>query len=147
MLHQSKAANRRETAPVPLSAGMEAVAIFSYVFKDAYTAATDIIELGAIPATARVTGCTVIGEGLGVVTADIGIIDGEPGDGRDETRDLTAELLFDDVDVNDNEASAAMLTCLGIAVSQAHRGLGAKLSGDVAAGAAKKLTLVLRYTY
>lgn len=147
MLHQSKAANRRETPPVPMSAGMEAVAIFSYTFKTAFTAATDILELGAIPATAQPTGAIVIGEGLGAITADIGIMDGEPGDSRDTTRDLTADLLFDDVNVNDNEEAATQLSCLNIPVSAAHRGLGAKLSGDVAAGAAKKLWLVLRYTY
>lgn len=151
MMFQTKFAEGRKTTPVPYNHGQECVAIFEHVFTADYTAATDIIELGVLPATARITGATLIGEGLGATTADVGIMEGPAGEATDaegNQRELTADLLFDGVSVNDNEAAAAALTCLGIDVDDdEHRAIGATVAADVAAGAAKKLTVVLRYIY
>jgi hypothetical protein len=148
-VHLSKTAQRRLTPPIPYQAGVVAAAIFEYTLKTAYTAATDIIDLGAIPATARAVRATVIGEGFTTgTTADIGIMDGEPGDDRDTDRALTADLLFDGVDVEDNEASATLAQCLAFPVDNtAHRSIGVTLSANEAASTSKKLTLLLEYTY
>lgn len=146
-LFQSATAKRKATPPRALSSGARMTAVFTYTFSDAFTAASDILELGMLPATAQIVGAQVIGEGLGAITADVGIMDGAFGD-PDDTRALTADLLFDDESVNDTEAAATSLACLGIAPDDdTHRGIGVTLSGDVAAGAAKKITLVLDYVY
>ena len=147
---QTDHAKGRFTPPVAYGAGHEMVAVYEYTFDRDYTAASDIIELGPLPGTAKITGATLIGEGLGSTTANVGIMTGEPSEDLDAEgaqRALTADLLFDGVSVNNNEAEAAALTCMGIAKASDHRGIGATIAGNVAAGAAKKLTLVLRYTY
>ena len=58
MLHQSKTAKGRSTPPVPYQAGMVATAIFEHVFLTTFTSATDILEIGALPATAKIIGAT-----------------------------------------------------------------------------------------
>lgn len=143
-------AKGRVTPPVSYARGQQMTAIFEYVFDADYTAASDIIELGVLPGTARVTGATLIGEGLGATTADVGLMTGQPGEAVDaegSQRALTDDLIFDAVSVDDNEADAAALTCLGLGTAEDHRAIGATLSADVTAGAAKKLTVVLHYTY
>lgn len=145
-LHMNSTAKRRNSPPRPEQHGTEMVAIFEYTFTTGFTTATDVIEFGLLPAGARVTGATLIGAGLGANTADVGTLDGEPG-ANDDTRALTTDLLFDDESVNDTEGDATTATCLAIPKSDKHRGIGAHISADIAAGAAKKLTLVLRYIY
>lgn len=145
MLHQSATAKNRRTPPVPQQAGIVAAAVFEFSFTKAFTAAEDILELGLLPAGAQAVNATVIGEGLGDITADIGIMTGTAGE-NDETRSAGAEF-FDDLSVNDNEAAAPVKTCLAVTPEQKHRGIGVVLSGDVAAGPAKKITMVLHYVY
>lgn len=143
----SKHAARRLTPPVPYQAGMEAVAVFEYTLNDDYVAANDIIEIGSIPATARLTGATLIGAGFTAsTTADVGLMDGDAGE-KDTSRDLTTDLLFDGADVVDNEVDATLADCLAIEASNAHRGIGVTLSADETASASKTLTLLIRYTY
>ncbi|RBO54655.1 hypothetical protein DSD19_04570 [Rhodovulum sp. BSW8] len=138
------------TPPTPYVAGAEMVAIYTFAFTKAYSAATDIIELGPLPGGAKLTGATLIGDGLGALTADVGLMTGESGalaDSEGSQRALTTALLFDAASVNDNESNATLGACLGIPAEIAARGIGATLSGNVAAGAAKTLTLLLRYTF
>ena len=144
-LFQSATAKNRRTPPVPQQAGMVAAAVFTHNFTKDFTAADDILELGMLPAGAQAVKATVIGEGLGSITADIGIMTGDAGE-NDETRSAGAEF-FDDVSVNDNEAAAPVKTCLAVAPEQKHRGIGVVLSGNVAAGPNKKITVVLEYVY
>jgi hypothetical protein len=145
MLHQTKTAKGLNTPPVPYQAGQEMVATFEHTFNDAFTTATDKIELGVLPGGAILTGATVIGEGLGVATANVGFMSGEPGD-KDDTRTVGTEF-FSAQSVNDTEQAMTAAAAKGIAPDNAHRGIGATVSADVAASAAKKLTLVIRYTY
>lgn len=144
MLHQSQTAKGHKAVPLCFESGDTATAIFDYTFSTAFTADSDILELGMIPAETLIVGATVIGEGLGAITANIGVMDGDFG-AKDDTRDLTTDLLFKAQSVNDTEQDATKLACICIAPSHTHRGLGVKLSGDVAAGAAKKITVVLQY--
>lgn len=146
MLQQNDFAYGRAQQPVGYASGTVCAAILSHTFTKDFTAATDVLELGFLPGGAQVIGATLIGEGLGAFTADVGTMDGKAGE-NDDDRALTADLLFDGVSVNDNEAAAAVLTCLGIARVADHRGIGATLSGDVAAGAGKKITVVVQYIY
>lgn len=145
MLFQSKTAKRRATPPVPYQAGMKAVAIFEYKFTQAFTAATDLLEIGVLPAGARLINATTLSNGLGgTTTIDVGLMDGEAGS-YDETRTAGVELL------NDGASTAAQVTplasCLAIAPVETHRGIGVALSANEAAGAGKSITLVIEYTY
>jgi len=144
-LFQSDTVMRRKSPPTPQAAGITAKAVFKYDFTQAFTAASDLLEIGVLPATAQLMGAEVIGVGLGAITADIGLMDGEAGS-RDETRTAGVEL-FDDQSVNNATASTATADCLAIAPEGIHRGIGVALSGNVAAGASKTLWLVIEYTY
>lgn len=145
-LKQTDFAYGREQQPTGYAFGAVCAVILEHTFTEDFTAATDVLELGCLPGGAQVVSATLIGEGLGAITADIGTMDGKAGE-NDDSRALTTDLLFDGVSVNDNEAAATQLTCLGIARTPDHRGLGATLSGDVAAGAAKKLTVIVEYIF
>lgn len=142
-LKQTEMGKRRETPATGYVHGCLMVATSTYTFNAAFTAAADKIEMGVLPAGARPVRAILIGEGVGVITADLGFMSGAWGD-NDDTRTVGAELI-DGVSVNDAVAEATALACKNIAAANDHRALGVVLSGDVAAGAAKKLTLVLEY--
>lgn len=142
-IHQTQAAKGQAATPSAYQAGIVTSAIFEYTFNAAYTAATDVIELGLLPADTRIVGATVIGAGLGATTADIGLMTGAPGDTL-ATRTVGADL-FDGITVNDAENDATLANCLTVAPYGAHRAIGATLAANVAAGAAKKLTLKIDY--
>jgi hypothetical protein len=144
----SQFAARRLTPPVPYQAGLAAVAVFEQVLKKDYATGTDILEIGSIPGTARIVSATLIGAGFTAgTTATIAAIDGDPGDDGDDSRDFTGPALFTNAAVDDNETPATATKCLSLPVSDAHRGLGVKLSANEAASPGKKLTLLLEYTY
>lgn len=142
-LFQSRHALGQETAPVVYGAGTVTAAVFTHTFTANFTAAADILELGMIPADCRIVAATVIGEGLGAINATVGVMTGEFG-AKDGTR-TTGNQLFNAQSVNDTEANATRKNCLAIAASDKHRGIGVTLSGNVTAGAAKKITLVVEY--
>lgn len=146
MLHISRAA-KTTAAPIAGQSGTLMVAVFEHTFTTAFTAATDILEIGLMPAHARVVGATVIGAGFGgAITADVGLMTGDQG-ANDDTRTLTGTEFFNDADVNGAEANMARAAALAVTQSQTHRGIGVELSANVTAGAGKKLTLVLEYVY
>lgn len=146
MLHISRAA-QTAAAPIAGQSGTVMKAVYEYTFTKAFTAASDILEIGLLPAHTRVLGATVIGEGFGgAITADVGLLNGDQGS-NDDTRSLTGTEFFNDADVNGAEDDMTTTAALAIAQSDGHRGIGVELSTDVAAGAAKKLTLVLEYVY
>lgn len=146
MLHISRAA-KTTAAPIAGQSGTVMKAVFEHTFTNAFTAATDILEIGLMPAHARVVGATVIGAGFGgAITADVGLMTGDQGS-NDDTRTLTGTEFFNDADVNGAEADMTTAAALAVSQDQKHRGIGVELSADVAAGAAKKLTLVLEYVY
>jgi len=144
-LKQTDYAYGRKQQAVGYAHGTVCAAVFEFEFTEAFTAASDVIELGIIPGGAQVIGATVIGEGLAATTADIGILNGTAGE-DDDARALTTDLLFNDESVADKEAAAAMATCLAIGKDDEHRGLGATLSANVAAGS-DKLTVVVEYIF
>lgn len=146
MLHISRAA-KTTAAPIAGQSGTVMTAIFEHTFTTPFTAATDILEIGLVPAHARVVGATVIGAGFGgAITADVGLMTGDQG-ANDDTRTLTGTEFFNDANVNGAEANMELAAALAVTQSQTHRGIGVELSADVAAGAGKTLTLVLEYVY
>lgn len=145
VLQTSHAKGKRST-PTSYEAGERVSVLYEYTFDAAYTAATDKIELGLLPAGARVVGATVIGENLGSVTANVGLMTGAPGS-TDNARTVGTDL-FSAQSVNNTEANATALKCKTIAIdSSQHRAIGATISADVAAGSTKKLSLVLDYVF
>jgi hypothetical protein len=142
-IFQSSAAKGQAATPSAYQAGIVTTAIFEYTFTAAYTAATDVIELGLLPADTQIVGATIIGAGLGATTADIGIMTGTPGD-TVGTRTVGDEL-FDGTSVNDATANATLADCLAVSRSNTHRAIGASIAANVAAGAAKKLTVKIDY--
>lgn len=142
-LKQTEMGKRRETPATGYMHGCLMVATSTFTFTEAFTAASDKIEMGVLPAGARPVRASLIGEGVGVITADLGFMSGKWGE-KDDARTVGNELI-DGVSVNGDVAEAGALNCKNIASSNEHRPLGVVLSGDVAAGAAKKLTLVLEY--
>ena len=148
MLHQSPYADGRYTAPIPYAAGMLAAVAFTWSPTKDYTAATDLIEMGALPANAKLFSATLLSDGFAAgLTADVAVMDGEEGK-ADDSRDLTAVTLLAGAAVDGSEVPVPTKTCLNIKpdISQ-HRGLGVRLSRNESASAAKKLTLVIQYTY
>jgi hypothetical protein len=144
-IFQSEMAKRRETPPSGYVHGARMVSISTYTFTQDFTAATDILEIGLLPADTRLVGAKLIGENTGATNAILGVMDGEPGD-PDATREID-DALFSATAINNAEVEADTLDCLDIAVSDKHRGIGVTLSANVTAGATKKLTLVLEYTH
>lgn len=143
-LFQSPTAKRKTTPSNPVHAGTLHVASFTYVFNAAFARATDKIELGFMPADAKIKGATLIGEGLGVNNAKVGFMSGTPGD-NDVTRTVGTDF-FAAQDVNATEGSMTALAAKAIATSTADRGIGVELStNDVTASSAKKITLVIEY--
>lgn len=142
-LKQTEMGKGRETPASGYVHGAIQVAISTYVFTDAFTAASDKLEMGVLPAGARPVSAKLVGEGLGAITADLGFMSGEWGS-NDAARTVGDELI-DGGSVNDATAAATDVDCLAVTASDKHRGLGVVLSGNVAAGAAKKLTLILEY--
>lgn len=142
-LKQTEMGKGRETPAIGYAHGALCVAVSTYTFTETFTAASDKLEMGVLPAGARPVRASLIGEGLGAITADLGFMSGEWGS-NDDTRTVGDELI-DAESVNDAVAEAGLLACKNIAAAETHRALGVVLSGNVAAGAAKKLTLVLEY--
>lgn len=141
-IFQSSTAKGQAATPSAYQAGIVTTAIFEYTFTAAYATATDVIELGLLPAETQIVGATVIGTGLGATTADIGIMTGAPGDVVG-TRTVGAEI-FNDTSVNNAEDNATLATCLAVPRQNYHRAIGAKVAANVAAGAAK-LTVKIDY--
>ena len=148
-IFQTNFADGRKTLPVPYCQGAVMAAVIHAEILQAFTAASDIFELCQWPAEAKLIGATLIAANTtGAVTADIGIMDGTPGDDEDDTRALTSDLIFDGTNVADGqENEAAVADCIAIASAKTHRALGMTLSANQAAAAGKTISVLVRYTY
>lgn len=143
MLLQTTAAAGQKSVPQPFSAGVVMNALFEIDLSGGYTSATDKIELGVLMAYATLVRAQVIGDGVGAVNVDVGLMDGEVSD-PDDSRTVGNEI-FDGVSVNDATEDADRLDLMAIESVDYHRSIGAVLSGDVAAGAGKRLILSIDY--
>ena len=145
-IFQSETAKRRETPPTGYTSGSVQCAIFTYTFNANFTAATDVLEIGFLPANTIPVRARLLPEGLTAAnTADVGFMSGEPGD-PDPTR-TSGDELFDGVAAVATEAPAAAIDLLAVSRDEKHRSIGIKMSEDITAGAAKKVTLILEYVH
>lgn len=142
-LIQSEQAQERKPVAVCLTAGVETVNIYDVDLSGGLTAASDVVEVGLLPANAIITGVTLIGANTGAAeTADFGIMDGAWGE-NDDTRTL-ATVLMNDVTVHNAVAEGAADTLTDVAPSTANRSLGMTFSADIAAGAGKSIKAIVR---
>jgi len=142
-LHQNDVGQRRKPVATAHYAGVEAVNIFTHTFAAAFTAATDVLEIGMVPANTIATEITLIGDTISALqTATIGILDGDYGDG-DDTRDIATQIATG-LDVADATASVPVATAIAVAPANTNLGLGIKLTVDVAAGAGT-LTVIVKH--
>jgi len=137
---QTKQAEWREPVAVPFTAGIETVNIYEVDLSGGIDVSADMIEVGLIPAHAKITGITAIGASTGAVTADIGILSGEWGE-NDDTRTIDT-VLMNDVNLNNATAEGAIDTLTDVAASDANRSIGMNFSADIAAGAANVKVIV-----
>ncbi|KEP68785.1 hypothetical protein DL1_08490 [Thioclava dalianensis] len=145
MIKQSKFIIAGAVAMIPDCAGEEVFELYEHTFTKPFTAATDTLEIGVIPATAQLTDMIVIGAGLDTTTAAIGVMDGAVGD-KESVRAVGTEFGAA-IDVADKETRIPLSTCLAAGQDNTkHRSIGVKLSADVAAGT-DKITVAVRYRY
>lgn len=147
MLQQSPSADGRIAIPTPYASGLVTAAVFEHTLKSAYTAGADVIEMGVLPANARLISATIIGAGFTAgTTATVKVMTGPAGE-KDDTRALTGTALFAAQSVVNTEANAKKADCLALGLSETHRGIGLTLSANEAAAAGKKITLIAEYVY
>lgn len=135
--------------PSGAMAGVEMTAIFQHTFAAAggnFTAASDILEIGFLPAFCRPVRATIVAAGFGALTADVGFMTGEPGAdlNQDGTARTSGDEIFDGVTVNDAENNATLATLVAIPATGVNRSIGVKISGNVTA-AGQSLTLAVTY--
>lgn len=144
-LFQSATAKGQETPPSVYQAGVVAKAIFIHTFTAAFTAASDKLEIGLLPAGIQIVGANVFGDSLGAITADVGLMSGAAGS-TDAARTVGTELFNDQSVADGTVGEAGIETCLAIAPGTSHRGIGVTLSGNVAAPlAGKRIVVVIDY--
>ncbi len=129
--------------PRPQTANSTHTARFTYVVS-ANVAATDIIEIGALPAYARVVDASVVAEGaFGAVTAKVGFMSGTFGS-TDDTRTVGNEFI----------AAAALDGTIGrlnkidallVDAGDADKGIGVQFSAAVTGAATKKIHVILSF--
>ncbi|MBP0484669.1 hypothetical protein [Sagittula salina] len=147
MLHQTPAiTSGRETPPNPRNAGMIAAAIYEHAFLAAFTAASDILEIGPLPFGARMIEAELITGDLGAgVTATLVTLSGNEG----EANNARVEALSIQSGIAAHNASIRLATAnlLAVTPGKVHRGLGLKFSANIAAGGTKTVKLLLKYTF
>ena len=133
------------TPPRPQSAGAIHCAEFKYTFATAFAYATQILELGVLPAFAKPVDAILVPEGvLTGLTADIGLMSGTAGStATDRTSD---DSIFNDIALDAGLKRAVAITPYLITPVAYDRSIGFKASGDIAAASTKKIALLLYYT-
>jgi hypothetical protein len=152
-LKQSAVSTRKMAQPVAYAAGQRVTAVIPIDITaagiGAVTAVSDKIEVGYIPAGALLVGAELISEAIGAaLTADVGLMtnssDGEFGNQSNSS--TVGSQILNDASINNTAVSAATIACVNLGRDETkHRAIGITVSGDIAAGAGKRLTLVLEY--
>lgn len=145
-IKQSPWALNQRTSNRPQSAGAVHVTKFYHEFTAA-AASGDIIDLGVLPAGAYVVDARLYTEGvLTGVTADVGVMSGDPGS-TDPARTSGNEIFAaaDLAAASTTVANMSKVAAFQIAPGIVHRSIGVKLLAAVTAAPGKKVWLVLEY--
>lgn len=140
---QTSQSKRLITQPQPYNADTVCRADFKFTFSSTFTAASDVLELGLLPAFCEIVDYMVIPENMNG-NATIGFMSGEFGN-KDDTRTVGAEL-FSATTLASTMIRATISTGLLTAASETtHRAIGFKNSADITGAANKKITLRVFY--
>lgn len=142
MLYRSDTSKLTKPVITTSLAGVPSVNIFEYTFDAAFVAASDVIEIGLLPAHQRIVALSVIGLNTAAnQTATVGIMSGRFSD-NDPTRTLETAITAA-LDCDDETTAAPLSTLIAFEPTSSDRGLGIELSVNEAASASKKITVVL----
>ena len=139
---QSLWAKGNQQSKRPQTAGAVHAQLYSFDASAGLLAA-DILEIGELPPDCQIVDAMVFTEGTFTgITANVGLMTGAYGD-ADSVRTVGTEI-YAAADLT-TFARLVQKSTLLIAPSQAARGIGVQVSGNVAAGAGKKIHLMLFY--
>lgn len=141
-IFQNAVGKRQVTPPVPYTSGQVTVARFTYSFATAFTAASDKLELGILPAGARVVDYLILPTGMNG-DCDIGIMSGTPGD-PDNARTVGDEF-FDGVTLASAVVRGSDPLAWKLAPAATDRAIGFINSANITADAAKTIELIVMY--
>ena len=132
---QSEHALGRKQAPYAAESNNVVVAKYE-VTLNSNIGATDVVELGILPAYSVVVDATLVTDAMGTgITADVGIMSGTPG-APDDSRTVGNELYA--------ATRLSKADAFRLAPTESDRALGLKVSGAVTASG-QKATLVIQY--
>ena len=138
--YQSDIGKRITSAPIVYEYGDVKVAEFFYTFSAGFVAAADKLELGEIPANARVLFVDIIPANLnGNIT--IGVMSGELGD-PDSARTVGSEI----VSAQAMSSTAIRVVPVIPATINVRRSIGLIASADITGAANKSILLRVYYT-
>lgn len=144
---QSLWAKFKKTAARPLTSGAVTKQEF-YFDASAGLLAADIVDLGVLPANAKIHDAYIYADAsIGTVNATVGIMSGDLGS-TDSSRTLGTEIFNASAITNAHTALVRLTSPAAqkLAVGATDRSIGLQVSADVAAGAGKIIRLVLAYT-
>ncbi len=122
----------RTPITMPDGAGEVHRAVFQHTLDTAINT-TDILEIGALPATCKIVGSRLEATGIaGTTNLTVGFMSGDYGS-TDAARTSGSEL-FNAVAAN-TTPSLGLAAAAGLTVSDKHRSIGVKVSANEAAGA------------
>lgn len=142
-IFQSEHGKRRKMAPTPEQAGQRTTAIFDYTFDVAFAFATDKVEIGVLPAGARVVDMIFVPANLNG-NFSVGIMSGVAG-APDDARTVGAEFLSATALAS---AVVRMSAATGFNVAplaDVDRGIGVTGSADITASGTKTLRVIVDY--
>ncbi len=148
-LIQTAVAKRQIVPPFPETAGQVCAMRFSYAFASA-PSANDIVELGVIPAGARVVDMILDTDDLDsngspTMTFDVGIMSGNFGD-NDAARTCGAEFFSgSNAPQSGAVARPTLKTAFRTAATQADRSIGLKVAAAAATFVAGSVGLTVLY--
>ena len=146
-IKQSPWALFKQTAARPITSGAVTRQEFFYDASAGLLAA-DIVDLGVLPANAKIHDAFIYGDvSIGTTNATVGIMSGELGS-TDGARTLGTEIFNAAAITNAHTALVRMTNPAAqhLAAGATDRSIGLQVSADVAAGAGKIIRLVVAYT-
>lgn len=107
-------------------------------------AATDVAEMGILPMHCRIRSYTLIPENIGAgVNCNVGIMTGTPTD-PDPTRTIGTQLFAGQA-INNTPIQGAAVAAYNLEPVAFDRSIGLTVDAAIAAGAGKRITLIVDY--
>jgi hypothetical protein len=133
----------KQTVPALYEAGNVTVAYFVADFSTVGLLAADTMEIGVLPAFAKIVDWTIVPENMAGVAVDVGIMSGNVGD-PDAAR-TNGTQFFAAQAITATTVRGAAAAGFNLAPAGVDRGIGIKPGTNIAAGAGKKVTLIVQF--